>query len=89
VRVAYHLFPQTPGQEIDNLRRWIGWSAPATATAGCAPTAPVRTSPGARRTSRTSPSPEQLTNRAAGELEEAARLLLEHGWGFRLHATYN
>ena len=23
VRIAYHLFPQTPGQELDDLRRWV------------------------------------------------------------------
>lgn len=28
LRIAYHLFPQTPGQEIDDLKRWIGMIRP-------------------------------------------------------------
>lgn len=28
LRIAYHLFPQTPGQEIDDLQRWIGMIRP-------------------------------------------------------------
>jgi predicted amidohydrolase YtcJ len=34
------------------------------------------------------PRPE-LAGHAAGDLEAAARLLVENGWPFRLHATYD
>ncbi|MEX0428528.1 amidohydrolase [Nocardioides sp. DS6] len=90
VRVAYHLFPQTAGQEIDDLKRWIGMVSPGDGDEW------LRAN-GAGENLAWSPADfenfaeprPQLTNRAAGELEEAARLLLEHGWGFRLHATYD
>jgi len=28
VRLAYHLFPQVPGQELDDIRRWIAGVRP-------------------------------------------------------------
>lgn len=67
-----------------------GWSLPATATSGCAPTAPARTSPGARPTSRTSPNPSHGSGRGPPSTSTGpARLLIGNGWGFRLHATYD
>ncbi|NGN91832.1 amidohydrolase [Nocardioides sp. KC13] len=90
VRVAYHLFPQTAGQEIDDLKRWIGMVSPGDGDEW------LRAN-GAGENLAWSPADfenfaeprPQLTGRAAGDLEKAARLLIENGWGFRLHATYD
>lgn len=89
LRIAYHLFPQTAGQEIADLTRW---------------TEMVRFEDGDEWL-RLNGAGENLTWAAAdfenfnqprpelgnyeGEFEEAVRLLMEHRWGFRLHATYD
>jgi predicted amidohydrolase YtcJ len=90
VRIAYHLFPQTAGQELDDLRRWIGMISPGDGDAWLR-------SNGAGENLAWSPADfenfaeprPQLTDKAPSELEAAARLLIENGWGFRLHATYD
>lgn len=90
LRIAYHLFPQTAGQEIADLRRW---------------TATVRPEDGdewlrlngagenlvwaaADFENFSEPRPE-LAEGYEAEFEQAVRLLMENGWGFRLHATYD
>lgn len=90
LRIAYHLFPQTAGQEIADLTRWIGMT---------------RTEDGDEWL-RLNGAGENLTWAAADfenfaqprpehspdyevEFEKAVRLLMENGWGFRLHATYD
>ncbi|MFD6422912.1 amidohydrolase [Streptomyces sp. NPDC060198] len=90
LRIAYHLFPQTAGQEVDDLRRWIEMT---------------RTEDGDEWL-RLNGAGENLTWAAADfenfaqprpehspdyevEFEKAVRLLMENGWGFRLHATYD
>jgi predicted amidohydrolase YtcJ len=90
VRIAYHLFPQTAGQEIDDLRRWIKMVKPGEGDEW------LRLN-GAGENLAWSPADfenfaeprPQLTGRAAADLDAAARLLVENGWGFRLHATYD
>ena len=90
VRLAYHLFPQTAGQELDDLRRWIGMVSPGDGDAW------LRAN-GAGENLAWSPADfenfaeprPQLADKAKTELEAAARLLLDNGWGFRLHATYD
>ena len=90
VRVAYHLFPQTAGQELDDLRRWIGMVKPGDGDGW------LRFN-GAGENLAWSPADfenfaeprPRLTDRAATDLEAAARLLVSNGWGFRLHATYD
>ena len=90
VRIAYHLFPQTAGQELDDLRRWIGMVSPGDGDGW------LRAN-GAGENLAWSPADfenfaeprPQLAGKAAAELEAAARLLIENGWGFRLHATYD
>ncbi|MER6946218.1 amidohydrolase [Nonomuraea sp. NPDC000554] len=89
MRIAYHLFPQTAGQELDDLRRWIGSVRPADGDEW------LRLN-GAGENLAWSPADfENFTEprplrpeRADRELEVAVRLLVENGWGFRLHATY-
>jgi predicted amidohydrolase YtcJ len=89
VRLAYHLFPQTAGQEIDDLRRWIGMVKPGDGDEW------LRAN-GAGENLAWSPADfenfaeprPQLGPNASSDLEAAVRLLLDNGWGFRLHATY-
>jgi len=90
VRLAYHLFPQVPGQELDDIRRWIAsvrpgdgddWLRLNGAGEGLAWSA-------IDFENFAEPRPE-LAERAAADLEAAVRLLAEHGWPFRLHATYD
>ena len=90
VRLAYHLFPQVPGQELDDIRRWIATVRPGEGDEwlrlnGAGEN--LAWSP-ADFENFAEPRPE-LSDRAAGDLEAAARLLIENGWGFRLHATYD
>ncbi|MFI7613704.1 amidohydrolase [Nonomuraea terrae] len=89
MRIAYHLFPQTPGQELDDLRRWIGSVRPGDGDEW------LRLN-GAGENLAWSPAdfenftePRPLRpDKADRELEAAVRLLVENDWGFRLHATY-
>jgi len=90
VRIAYHLFPQTAGQELDDLRRWIGMVRPGDGDewlrfngAG-----EILTWSSVDFENFAEPRP-RLAERAKNDLEAAARLLLDNGWGFRLHATYD
>ncbi len=90
VRLAYHLFPQVPGQELDDIRRWIAsvrpgdgddWLRLNGAGEGLVWSA-------IDFENFAEPRPE-LPGSAARDLEAAIRLLAEHGWPFRLHATYD
>ena len=90
VRLAYHLFPQVPGQELDDIRRWIAGVRPGDGDdwlrlngAGESLVASA-----IDFENFAEPRPE-LPERAAADLEAAVRLLAEHGWPFRLHATYD
>jgi predicted amidohydrolase YtcJ len=89
VRLAYYLFPQVPGQELDDIKRWIASMRPGAgdewlrlAGAGEGLVASANDFENFAE-----PRPE-LTERAAADLEAAIRLLAENGWPFRLHATY-
>jgi predicted amidohydrolase YtcJ len=90
VRLAYHLFPQVPGQELDDIRRWIASVRPGDGDDW------LRLNGAGESLAWSAidfenfaePRPE-LQERAAADLEAAVRLLAEHGWPFRLHATYD
>jgi hypothetical protein len=89
VRIAYHLFPQVAGQELDDLRRWIAMVKPGDGDEwlrfnGAGEN--LAWSP-ADFENFSEPRP-QLAPNASSDLEAAVRLLLDNGWGFRLHATY-
>jgi predicted amidohydrolase YtcJ len=89
MRIAYHLFPQVPGQELKDLERFIETVTPGEGDEWLRMNGAgenLAWSP-ADYENFAEPRP-QLETRAAGELEAAVRLLLDHGWGFRLHATY-
>jgi predicted amidohydrolase YtcJ len=90
VRIAYHLFPQVAGQELDDLRRWIGMVKPGDGDEWlrCNGAGENLAWSPADFENFSQPRPELGPN-LASDLEAAARLLLDNGWGFRLHATYD
>jgi predicted amidohydrolase YtcJ len=89
VRIAYYLFPQTAGQELADLTRFTEMVRPGEGDEWLKVN-------GAGENLAWSPADfenfyeprPQLEQKASGELEAAVRLLLDRGWGFRLHATY-
>ncbi|MBO3663149.1 amidohydrolase [Microbacterium stercoris] len=90
VRIAYHLFPQVGGQEIDDLKRWIGMIRPGEGDAFLRLNGAGEnlTWSAADFENFAEPRPELGAGYEA-EFEAAVRLLRENGWGFRLHATYD
>lgn len=90
LRIAYHLFPQTPGQEIDDLQRWIGMIRPGDGDEWLRLNGAGEnlTWSAADFENFTEPRPE-LAAGYEGDFEKVVRLLMENGWGFRLHATYD
>ena len=90
LRIAYHLFPQTAGQELADLKRWTETVKPGDGDEWLRLNGAGEnlTWAAADFENFSEPRPEL----AAGyetEFEQAVRLLLENGWGFRLHATYD
>lgn len=89
LRISYHLFPQTAGQELADLTRFTEMVEPGAGDEWLKVN-------GAGENLAWSPADyenfyeprPQLEDRASGELEATVRLLLDRGWGFRLHATY-
>ncbi|KOG10700.1 MULTISPECIES: amidohydrolase [Streptomyces] len=90
VRIGYHLFPQTAGQEIADLTRWVESVRPGDGDEWLRLNGAGEnlTWAAADFENFSEPCP-QLSADYEGEFERAVRLLLEHGWGFRLHATYD
>lgn len=89
LRIAYHLFPQTAGQEIDDLTRWIETADPEDGDEWLRLNGAGEnlTWAAADFENFAEPRPELADYEA--EFEKAVRLLMENGWGFRLHATYD
>ncbi|MGY1582085.1 amidohydrolase [Streptomyces sp. MN13] len=90
LRIAYHLFPQTPGQELDDLARWIESARPGDGNEWLRLNGAGEnlTWAAADFENFSQPRPELAADYEA-EFEKAVRLLMENGWGFRLHATYD
>ncbi|MFF5635839.1 amidohydrolase [Streptomyces sp. NPDC012825] len=90
LRIAYHLFPQTAGQELDDLRRWIETVRPDEGDEWLRLNGAGEnlTWAAADFENFSEPRPELAAGYEA-EFEKAVRLLMENGWGFRLHATYD
>lgn len=90
LRIAYHLFPQTPGQELDDLARWIEMVRPEDGDEWLRLNGAGEnlTWAAADFENFAEPRPE-LSGDYEAAFEKAVRLLMEHGWGFRLHATYD
>ncbi|WP_409456712.1 amidohydrolase [Streptomyces goshikiensis] len=90
LRIAYHLFPQTAGQELADLRRWTETVRPGDGDEWLRLNGAGEnlTWAAADFENFSEPRPE-LAGGYEAEFEQAVRLLLENGWGFRLHATYD
>ncbi|MET9435725.1 amidohydrolase [Streptomyces sp. NPDC006551] len=90
LRIGYHLFPQTAGQEIADLKRWTEMVKPEDGDEWLRLNGAGEnlTWAAADFENFSEPRPE-LAEGYEAEFEQAVRLLMENGWGFRLHATYD
>ncbi|MFG2887466.1 amidohydrolase [Streptomyces sp. NPDC048297] len=89
LRIAYHLFPQTAGQEIADLTRWIEMASPEDGDEWLRLNGAGENLTWAAADFENFNQPRPELGDYEGEFEKAARLLMENGWGFRLHATYD
>ncbi|KOG60296.1 amidohydrolase [Streptomyces antibioticus] len=89
LRIAYHLFPQTPGQELSDLKRWMGMVRPGAGDAWLRLNGAGENLVWAAADFENFAQPRPELGSYEGEFESAVRLLMENGWGFRLHATYD
>ncbi|HEY8978947.1 MAG TPA: amidohydrolase [Streptomyces sp.] len=89
LRIAYHLFPQTAGQEIDDLARWIGTTRPEDGDEWLRLNGAGENLTWAAADFENFAQPRPGLGDYEAEFEKAVRLLMENGWGFRLHATYD
>jgi predicted amidohydrolase YtcJ len=90
LRLAYNLFTQNPGGELDDFSRWIGMTAPGRGDdfyrmngAG-----EMLVFSAADFEDFREPRPE-LVDGTEAQLADVVRLLATHRWPFRLHATYD
>jgi predicted amidohydrolase YtcJ len=90
VRIAYNLFTQRPKQELDDFSKWVKMTRPGEGTdfyrmngAG-----EMLTFSAADFEDFREPRPD-LSGTLEQELTPVVRLLAEHRWPFRLHATYD
>ncbi|MFD8595132.1 amidohydrolase [Kitasatospora sp. NPDC059646] len=89
LRIAYHLFPQTAGQELDDLKRWIDTVRPGEGDEWLRLNGAGENLTWAAADFENFTEPRPQLGAYEGEFEKAVRMLMEHGWGFRLHATYD
>ncbi|MET8809673.1 amidohydrolase [Streptomyces sp. NPDC004546] len=89
LRIAYHLFPQTVGQEIDDLTRWIEMVRPEDGDEWLRLNGAGENLTWAAADFENFAEPRPELGEYEAEFEKAVRLLMENGWGFRLHATYD
>ena len=90
VRLAYNLFTQRPKQELDDFSKWVTMTRPGEGSdfyrmngAG-----EMLTFSAADFEDFLEPRPD-LPASLEQELTQVVRLLAEHRWPFRLHATYD
>jgi predicted amidohydrolase YtcJ len=90
VRVAYNLFTQKPKGELEDFTRWVGATKPGAGSdfyrmngAG-----EMLVFSAADFEDFLEPRPD-LAPGMEGELRRVVKLLAEHRWPFRLHATYD
>lgn len=90
VRIAYNLFTQKPKDELSDFSRWVGMTKPAAGSdyyrmngAG-----EMLVFSAADFEDFLEPRPD-LAPGMEGELHGVVKLLAEHRWPFRLHATYD
>ena len=90
VRIAYNLFTQRPKQELEDFSKWVQMTRPAEGTdfyrmngAG-----EMLVFSAADFEDFLEPRPD-LPASMEQELTQVVRLLVQHRWPFRLHATYD
>ncbi|CAM7555970.1 MAG: amidohydrolase [Enterobacteriaceae bacterium] len=90
IRIAYNLFTQRPGHELEDFEKWTDMLTPGQGTdffrhngAG-----EMLVFSAADFEDFLEPRPD-LAPGMEDELERVVRHLVEHRWPFRLHATYN
>ncbi|MFF8831153.1 amidohydrolase [Streptomyces sp. NPDC015131] len=89
LRIAYHLFPQTAGQELADLTRWVETVDPADGDEWLRLNGAGENLTWAAADFENFVQPRPELGPYEAEFEQAVRLLMENGWGFRLHATYD
>ncbi|MFF8727024.1 amidohydrolase [Streptomyces sp. NPDC015171] len=89
LRIAYHLFPQTAGQELADLTRWTETASPEDGDAWLRLNGAGENLTWAAADFENFAQPRPELGAYEPEFEKAVRLLMEKGWGFRLHATYD
>ncbi|CCA60202.1 Exoenzymes regulatory protein AepA precursor [Streptomyces venezuelae ATCC 10712] len=89
LRIAYHLFPQTAGQELADLKRWTEMVKPGDGDEWLRLNGAGENLTWAAADFENFSEPRPELGEYEPEFEQAVRLLLENGWGFRLHATYD
>ncbi|MGY5056735.1 amidohydrolase [Streptomyces sp. 900105755] len=89
LRIAYHLFPQTAGQEVADLTRWIEMADYGDGDEWLRLNGAGENLTWAAADFENFSQPRPEHEDYEQEFEKAVRLLMENGWGFRLHATYD
>ncbi|MEW2163389.1 amidohydrolase [Streptomyces sp. NPDC007084] len=89
VRIAYHLFPQTAGQELDDLRRWTATTSVGDGDEWLRLNGAGENLIWAAADFENFSEPRPELDSYEDRFEQAVRLLMEQGWGFRLHASYD
>jgi predicted amidohydrolase YtcJ len=90
VRIAYNLFTQRPGQELDDFTKWTSMTRPGDGDAffRMNGAGEMLVFSGADFEDFREPRPD-LPPRMEQELRAVVRHLVEKRWPFRLHATYD
>lgn len=90
VRIAYNLFAQKPGSELQDYDRWVKMTAPGQGDAMLRMNGAGEnlTWSAADFENFLEPRPE-LAQTMEAELERITRMLVENRWPFRIHATYD
>lgn len=89
VRVAYNLFTQRPGHELEDFQLWARTHAPGEGDAmfRINGAGEMLVFSAADYENFAAPRPD-LEPRMEGELRDVVRFLVQRRWPFRLHATY-
>lgn len=95
MRISYFLFPQKPGHEIDDFKRWMTLTVPGLDEHTAHAHGYEMEGGGEFLVwsagdfeNFLAPRPVQA-KKMEGELEKVTKLLIKNRWPFRIHATYN